>query len=81
MESTPYTSGQLYESNPMVNNDLLLKETHTYIMVEKSSGLAVLELFSTTLLSKINQDKYTIMTAYDYLCQLNKRIKENNGKS
>ena len=49
---------------------------HTYIVVEKSSGLAVLELFSTTLFSKINQNKYAIMTAYDYLCDLNKRIKE-----
>ena len=38
---------------------------------------SVTELFNKDLASRVNTEKYYIMTAYDYLCKLNKQIKEN----
>jgi len=36
---------------------------------------AVTELFSKSLADRVNTEKYYVMTAYDYLCRLNKQMK------
>lgn len=49
---------------------------HSWIIVNRSTGEAILETFSEKVTKAINTKKYQVMTAYDYLCQLNKRIKD-----
>jgi len=48
---------------------------HTYIVIDKQTDKAVTELFSKSLADQINTEKYYVITAYDYLCRLNKQMK------
>ena len=48
---------------------------HTYIVIDKETDRAVTELFSKALADRVNTEKYYVMTAYDYLCRLNKQMK------
>jgi len=48
---------------------------HTYIVLDKETDQAVTELFSKSLADQVNTEKYYVMTAYDYLCRLNKQMK------
>ena len=48
---------------------------HTYIVLDKQTDQAVTELFSKSLADQVNTEKYYVMTAYDYLCRLNKQMK------
>jgi len=48
---------------------------HTYIVIDKQTDKAVTELFSKSLADQVNTKKYYVMTAYDYLCRLNKQMK------
>jgi len=50
---------------------------HSYIVLDKATDKAVTELFSKALADRVNTKKYYVMTAYGYLCRLNKQIKEN----
>ena len=50
---------------------------HSYIVLDKATDKAVTELFSKALTDRVNTKKYYVMTAYGYLCRLNKQIKEN----
>lgn len=54
---------------------------HTYIIVEKSTGNAVMEFFSASIIPHINEARYEVMTAMEYLGGLNQKIKENGGVS
>jgi hypothetical protein len=49
---------------------------HSYIILDKTTHKAVTELFNKDLASRVNTEKYYVMTAYDYLCKLNKQIKK-----
>lgn len=46
---------------------------HTYMVVSRETGLAVLEFFNPRLARHINTAKYVVMTAAEYLPTLNKR--------
>jgi hypothetical protein len=48
---------------------------HTYIVIDKETDKAVTELFSKALADQVNTEKYYVMTTYDYLCRLNKQMK------
>jgi len=50
---------------------------HSYIITDKK-GNAVFETFSKKVADKVNTDKYSVQTAYDYLCALNEKIKSSN---
>jgi len=50
---------------------------HSYIITDKK-GNAVFETCSKTVADKVNTDKYTVQTAYDYLCALSEKIKSSN---
>lgn len=45
---------------------------NSYMIIDKLTNAVVLEIWDESLLSKLNTDKYTYKTAYDYLCELNK---------
>lgn len=47
----------------------------SYIVLDKETDQVVTELFNKHLASKVNIEKYYVMTAYDYLCRLNKQMK------
>ena len=49
--------------------------SNSWIIVNRSTGNAVLETWSKKLTQAINLEKYQVMTAYDYLCNLNAIIK------
>jgi hypothetical protein len=49
---------------------------HSYIVVNKATGKAVLEFFDVKLSRHINTDTHTILTALAYLSALNRTIKE-----
>lgn len=48
-----------------------------YIVINKETGKAVGEFFDARNADKIDTNKYTVMTAYDYLVKLNADIKES----
>lgn len=50
--------------------------SNSWIIVNRKTGEAILETFSEKVTAAINTKKYQVMTAYDYLCNLNKSIKE-----
>ena len=50
---------------------------HSYIITDKK-GNAVFETFNKKVADKVNTDKYTVQTAYDYLCALNEKIKQED---
>ena len=50
--------------------------SNSWVIVNRQTGEAVLETFSEKVTAAINTKKYQVMTAYDYLCNLNKTIKE-----
>lgn len=47
----------------------------SYIIVEKSTGKAVCELFSQSTAKAINKDKYEAIPALEYLQNFNKQLK------
>jgi hypothetical protein len=55
-----------------------LNNNHSYVVVELATGDAVMEFFSAELTKHINTNKYKIMTAYEYLCELNTKLQSLN---
>lgn len=47
----------------------------SYIILNKTTGQAVAEIYDTRKLAYLNTQKYRAMPAYAYLCQLNRQIK------
>ena len=47
----------------------------SWIISRKSDGKSVLETFSREIAEKINTEKYTIETALQYLCRINRKIR------
>lgn len=47
---------------------------HSYIVVSKRTGKAILETWNKGITDKVNRDKYDVLTAYDYLCKTNQQI-------
>lgn len=45
---------------------------NSYMIINKLTNAVVLEIWDESLLSKLNTNKYTYKTAYEYLCELNK---------
>jgi hypothetical protein len=54
--------------------------SNSWIIVNRSTGEAVLETFSEKVTAAINTKKYQVMTAYDYLCNLNANIKRQQNE-
>lgn len=52
---------------------------HSWIIVNRSTGEAILETFSEKVTKAINTKKYQVMTAYDYLCKQNMKQQEEKG--
>ena len=48
---------------------------NSWIVIDRKTGEAILETWSEKVTQAINTKKYQVMTAYDYLCQLNANIK------
>ncbi len=46
----------------------------TYMIVCKDSGKAILELPNDKLINKVNTDRYKVLTAMEYLRNLNQNI-------
>lgn len=42
-----------------------------YVAVDKTTGIAVWEFWSKSIIAKINTDKYTVMRTHDYLASIN----------
>ena len=47
---------------------------NTYMIIDRQTQVAVFEFFDAAKLPQVNRSKYTVRTAYAYLCRLN----ENN---
>jgi hypothetical protein len=52
--------------------------SNSWIVVNRTTGEAILETFSEKVTAAINTKNYQVLTAYDYLCNLNANIKEAN---
>lgn len=48
----------------------------SWIVVRKSDGTSIAEIWNRETAEKVNQEKYTVLTAMQYLKNLNKRIKD-----
>lgn len=46
----------------------------SWIVVDRETGKAVLETFQRSVAEKVNQDKYEVKTALEYLCSLRKKL-------
>jgi hypothetical protein len=55
--------------------------SNSWIIVNRSTSEAILETWSEKVTAAINTKKYQVMTAYDYLCNLNSKIKEKANES
>ena len=51
----------------------------SWVIVNRLTGEAILETFSEEVTKAINTKKYQVLTAYDYLCRLNKRLKNETS--
>lgn len=49
----------------------------SWVIVNRITGEAILETFSEEVTKAINTKKYQVLTAYDYLCQLNSKGKSH----
>jgi len=58
-------------------HDSLGRKAHSWIVTSKDTGLAVLETFDVKTAQRIDTEHYAVTPAYDYLCALNAKIKEN----
>ena len=47
----------------------------SWVITRKSDGDVVMETFSKSVASKINTDKYDVTPIYQYLTELNKKVK------
>lgn len=47
----------------------------SWIIINKETGKAELEIYSSRLAEKVNPAKYTVMKTAEYLAKLNKSIK------
>jgi hypothetical protein len=54
-------------------NTQLLSRTASWVIVDNSTGKAVLETFNAALIDKINASKYTAVPILQYLQGLNKK--------
>jgi hypothetical protein len=54
--------------------------SNSWIIVNRTTGEAVLETWSEKVTAAINTKKYQVMTAYDYLCNLNANIKRQQNE-
>lgn len=50
-----------------------LRETKSYVIINKKTGGAVAEIYNGALLCKINNNKYTAIPILEYLQKLNKK--------
>jgi len=44
----------------------------SWVIIEKSTGNAICEIFTESITKKINTEKYTVMPILEYLQSLNK---------
>lgn len=51
----------------------------SWVVICKQTGKGVLETYSADVVSRINQKRYEIKTAHQYLVTLNKQIKEDEA--
>lgn len=49
------------------------------VITRKSNGDVVMETFSKSVASKINTDKYDVTPIYQYLTELNKKMKSTSN--
>lgn len=47
----------------------------SWIVVSIATGEAVAELYNTRALGAINRDKFRVLCAYQYLTELNRKLK------
>jgi hypothetical protein len=55
--------------------------TGSWIIVSKASGEAVMETFSRKVADAVNLEKFTVMTALDYLVSLNAALRKRKEES
>ena len=48
----------------------------SWIIVSRETGGAVFETFNETVANAVNLDKYRVLTAYEWLAEFNRRVKE-----
>ena len=53
-------------------------ESKSWVIVRISDNQAMLEVFNESLALQVNKTKYKAVPIYEYLCNLNKTIKESN---
>ena len=53
---------------------------NSWIIVSKETGKAIFETWQESVTRKVNTRKYEVLTAYDYLCGINRKIAENNAQ-
>lgn len=50
-------------------------KSNSWVIVEKGTLNAIFETFNKSLADKVNTEKYTVLTSYEYLTQFNDSIK------
>ena len=54
--------------------------SNSWVITSKDTGLQVFETFQRSVAEKVNLNKYNVETAYQYLCRVNREIKEGSTK-
>lgn len=50
----------------------------SWMIVNKATGVAVMETFIPELAAAVDQSKYDVIDAHTYLCALNKKIRADH---
>lgn len=53
----------------------MFMRSNSWVIVNKITGNAIFETWNENTAKAINTDKYAVMTAYEYLCNLNQEAK------
>lgn len=51
-------------------------KSNSWIVTEVATGAVMFETFLPSVAAAVNTEKYLVQTSYDYLCGLNRKIKE-----
>jgi hypothetical protein len=53
----------------------LERHCNSWVAVDRNTGEAVFETFSRNVAEKINQQRYEVLTALQWLCRFNESVK------
>lgn len=52
----------------------------SWVIVDRETGQSVIEIYTRSIVEKVNQERYEVLTALQWLVRLNVQIKQRESK-